>query len=153
MGLLKINAKTLKMNSKEIVLAMLFVVYFILGYPVPHMLAEVLDTFLGQVLVFFVVVLLFLSSNPIIGVLGLLVAIDLLRRSAQTTGSDVMAKYLPSEQSKMSEFNAYNQFPETLEQEMVKIRTVNKDVTLPPASYKPVLEDDHNASKVSQSIL
>ena len=45
MGLLKINAKTFKMNSKEIVLAMLFVVYFILGYPVPHMLAEVLDTF------------------------------------------------------------------------------------------------------------
>ena len=150
MGFLKINAKTFKMSTQEVVLGALFIVYFVLGYPIPESIAEHLDTLVGQVSVFAIVFLLFVSSNPIIGVLGLLVAIDIIRRSSEATGSDAIAKYLPSENNKMSEFNAYNQFPYTLEQEMVKIRTVNQDSSLPPASYKPVLEDDHDASMVSQ---
>lgn len=153
MGFLKFNAKTLKMTTQEAVLGALFIVYFILGYPIPEMIAEHLDTLFGQVVVFVIVFLLFVSSNPIIGVLGLLVAIDIIRRSSITTGSHAIANYLPSEEKKMTEFNAYNQFPYTLEQEMVKIRTTRKDTTLPPSSFKPVLEDDHNASMVSQSFM
>ena len=153
MGFFKFNTKTLKMSTQETVLGVLFIVYFILGYPIPEAVAEHLDTLVGQVVVFAIVFLLFVSSNPIIGVLGLLVAIDVIRRSSVATGSDAIAKYLPSEESKMSEFNAYNQFPYTLEQEMVKIRTARHDESLPPASFKPVLEDDHNASMVSQSFM
>ena len=153
MGFLKINAKNFKMTPQEIVLGSLFIVYFVLGYLISETIAEHLDTLIGKVTVFAVVFLLFVSSNPIVGVLGLLVAIDIIRRSSVATGSDAIAKYLPSEQSKMSEFNAYNQFPYTLEQEMVKIRTTRKDDNLPPASFKPMLEDDHNASKVGDSLI
>jgi len=153
MGLFKINSKTFSMSTQEVILGVLFIVYFILGYPIPEPVANQLDTLIGQVSVFAVVFILFISSNPIIGVIGLLVAIDIIRRSRETTGSDAIAKYLPSESSKMSEFNAYNQFPITLEQEIVKLRTVNQKMQLPPASFKPILENDYNASPVSTTII
>ena len=72
MGFLKINAKNFKMTPQEIVLGSLFIVYFVLGYPIPETIAEHLDTLIGKVTVFAVVFLLFVSSNPIVGVLGFL---------------------------------------------------------------------------------
>ena len=137
------------MKSKEIVLGTLFVIYYILGYPVPETMAEGIDTLGGKVVVGVLAVSLFLAVNPLVGVLGLLVAFDLLRKSAEATGSNAMAAYLPSEEKKSSELNKYNQFPYTLEQEMVSLRTINTRASLPPSSYKPVLENDHNASPVS----
>jgi len=143
-----IKTKMMNMNSQEILLGVLFIIYFVLGYPIPEDLAEVLDTTAGKLLVIFVVALLFLFVNPVIAILGVLVAIDLVRRSEQTTGRYAMNTYMPSEQNKANGMNKFNQFPYTLEQEMVKIRTVKQPVINTPSSYKPVLENDHNASPV-----
>lgn len=143
------NIKTLSMNSQEILLGVLFIVYFVLGYPIPPDLADVIDTPVGKLVVVFVVALLFLFVNPIIAVIGVLVAIDLIRRSEQSTGKYAMNKYLPSEKQKASNMNKFNQFPYTLEQEMVSIRTLKQQPINTPSSYKPVLENDHNASPVA----
>jgi hypothetical protein len=145
----KITKKILKMSSQEVFLGVLFVIYFVLGYPVPEPLADMLDSVLGKIMVVVIAIILFLAVNPIVGVLGVLVALDLLRKAGEATGSTAMAKYSPSEQQKAQDLNKFNQFPYTLEQEMVSIRTLKQDASPSPALYKPVLEDDHNASPVT----
>jgi len=145
----KITKKILKMSSQEVFLGVLFVIYFVLGYPVPEPLADMLDSVSGKIMVVVIAIILFLAVNPIVGVLGVLVALDLLRKAGEATGSNAMAKYSPSEQQKAQDLNKFNQFPYTLEQEMVSIRTLKQDASPSPALYKPVLEDDHNASPVT----
>ena len=137
------------MSSQEVFLGVLFVIYFVLGYPVPEPLADMLDSVSGKIMVVVIAIILFLAVNPIVGVLGVLVALDLLRKAGEATGSTAMAKYSPSEQQKAQDLNKFNQFPYTLEQEMVSIRTLKQDASPSPALYKPVLEDDHNASPVT----
>jgi hypothetical protein len=94
---------------------------------------------------------MFLHSNPILAVLSLFVAFDLIRRSSAATGISALQKYAPTEQKKMSQFNAYNQFPYTLEQEVVKKMApiVQSGSSLSQASYKPLLDDTHDASTLT----
>ena len=91
-----------------------------------------------------------MNFNPILAVLSLFVAFDLIRRSSSATGIDALKKYAPSEEKKMSQFTAYNQFPYTLEQEVVaKMAPIMKSgSSLTQASYKPLLENVHDASKL-----
>ena len=76
-----------------------------------------------------------------------------MRRSSMTmsTGLGALQKYAPSEVKKMSQFTAYNQFPYTLEQEIVKQMApiVRSGTSMTPASYKPMLEDLHDASPLN----
>ena len=142
--------KMFKMNSQEAILGGLFVVYFILGNPVPEPLAELLDGLVGKIVLLVAVIMLFVTTNPLIGILGLMVAIDLMKKSGVTTGTTGASMFLPSEQKKSSMLNTYNQFPYTLEQEMVALRTVKRDNgNYPESSFKPLLEDDHGASPVA----
>lgn len=142
-----------KMNTSEAVLSVLFVVYFILGYPLPGALADIFSTTAGRAFMFLLVVILFASSSPVVGVLALLVAFDVLRRASKESGASAIRNYVPSEASKVSQMNVFNQFPHTLEQEMVALRTVNRvSREQGDASFKPLLEDDHNAALVSQTM-
>jgi truncated hemoglobin YjbI len=74
-------------------------------------------------------------------------AFDLIRRSSESTGLDSLQKYVPTEEKKMSRFNAFNQFPYTLEQEMVAkmVPMRNSGSSITQSSFKPVLDDLHNA--------
>ncbi len=139
--------KTTSLN--HVILGFIFIIFLIMGYPVPKTLATFIDTLFGKTIVIVLALILFVSVNPILGVLGILVAFDLIRRSGIATGTTAMKKFLPSELGKSSDMTAFNQFPYTLEQEMVKIRTVNKDPKInSPASYQPILVTDDNAASV-----
>ena len=96
------------------------------------------------------IISLFIYANPIVAVLSLLVAFDLIRRSSLTTGIDALARYAPTEQHKMSQFTAFNQFPYTLEQEVVKKMApiLQGGYTMSKATYKPVLEQQHDAALI-----
>ena len=109
-----------KEKMGELLLLILFILYLIMGYPTPEPVANVIDTIPGKVVLFILVVYLFVYSNPLLAVLSLFVAFDLIRRSSNATGLDALKKYEPSEEKKSSQFTAYNQFPYTLEQEVVK---------------------------------
>lgn len=143
--------KMFKLNSQEALLGGLFLVYFILGNPVPEALGEFLAGGLaGKAVLLVAVALLFMTATPLIGVMGLLVAIDLVRKSGDSTGSVAASMFLPSEEKKASTLNSFNQFPYTLEQEMVALRTVKRDNgNYPESSFKPLLENDHGALSVS----
>jgi len=140
-----------KENMGELVLVGLMVVYSILGFQTPEPIANVVDTLIGKIAIFLIVVYLFLNSNPILAVLALYVAFDLIRRSSAVTGIDALRKYAPTEERKSSQFTAFNQFPYTLEQEVVKKMApiVQSGSTLTKPSYKPVLENLHDASTLN----
>jgi hypothetical protein len=131
----------------ELVLIILFSIYLNLNYPIPHKLAQNIDTLFGKIIVITIALSLFAYTDPVLAIFGLLVAFNLIYRSAKTTGSDLSA-YMPSEAKKMSEFTAYNQFPYTLEQEIVKERApIHKSGFFEGnATFKPILENLHDAA-------
>jgi hypothetical protein len=140
-----------KENIGELILGVLFVLYLVMGYKTPEPLANIVDTVAGKLLLFIMVIYLFMHTHPILGVLALFVVFDLMRRSSLTTGIDALDKYAPSEEKKMSQFTAFNQFPYTLEQEVVNKMApiVQTGSMLNPPSYKPMLENLYDASPIN----
>ena len=139
-----------KTQSSHVVLGIIFIIYLIMGYPIPETIATMIDTLYGKIIVYVIALILLVSVNPVLGVLALFVAFDLVRRSEMATGSTALLKFGSSEKQKMGNFPTYTQPPYTLEQEMVKLRTINKDPPIEsPASYKPMLLATADASPVS----
>ena len=137
-----------KENMSQLSLAILFIIYLIMGYKTPEPVANIIDTLVGKIVIFIMVIFMFTHANPILAVLALFVAFDLIRRSSAVTGIDALKKYLPTEERKSSQFTAFNQYPYTLEQEVVKKMApiVQSGSSLTKASYKPLLENLHDAS-------
>ena len=141
---------TEKKNMPQLVLAILFVIYLLLGLKMPQMFAQIIDTAVGKVVVSLVALMLFAYSNPILGVLGLLVAYQLIRSSSVKTGMAALEEYYPTEEKKWTPFSSANQFPYTLEQEVVKNMTTQKfNSSYVKAPYKPALDDTHDAAPLS----
>ena len=142
-----------KEHMGELVLVILLIIYLILGFKTPEPIASMIDSLVGKVVIFIIVIYLFMHANPILAVLSLFVAFDLIRRSSVATGIDALQRYAPSEQKKTSQFSAFNQFPYTLEQEVVaKMAPIMKSgSSLTQASYKPLLDNLYNASPLNVS--
>ena len=128
------------------VLTLLFVIYLILGLNTPKPIAQIIDTLVGKIVIILLAIYLFIYTNPILGVIGFFVAYDLIRRSSVATGNFGIDNYLPTEETKQAKMSSYNQYPYTLEQEMVKkmVPVVTKDMTT--ASYVPMTDDVYDAA-------
>ena len=141
-----------KRNIGQALLAILFVIYLMMGYDTPGPVATLIDTLPGKIVVIIAALSLFTCVHPVLGILGLLVAYDLIRRSSKATGIDALNKYLPTEEKKSSQFSAFNQFPYTLEQEVVKkmapLNRSNEFLGMSAASYKPILDNTRDAAYV-----
>lgn len=126
--------------NPENVLLIIFIIYLVLGLRMPTMVAEVIDSLVGKVVLFLMVIYLFVNTNPLLGILSVWVAYDLMRRSTS------FSEYAPSEANKM--LNPYNRYPYTLEQEMVKKMAplVNAGSSFDKPSYKPTMDDLRDAS-------
>jgi len=144
------NSLFQKRNAGQLILSILFIIYLIMGYKTPDSVATLVDTISGKVIIALVALMLFAYSNPILGILGLIVAYELIIRSSHMTGSYALASAYPTEAYKWSPFTAQNQFPETLEQEVVKNMTpmVNSGCSS-PATYKPLLDDQYDAAPIN----
>jgi len=143
-----------KEHRGELFLAVLLVLYLVMGFKTPDSVANVVDTLIGKIFIFMVVVFLFANYHPILAVMALFVAFDLIRRSSQTTGLDALQKYAPTEKKKASQFTAFNQFPYTLEQEIVaKMAPIMQSgSSISQAPFKPLLDNLHDASPINSSI-
>ena len=144
-----------KENSGEFILAILFIIYLIMGYNVPQPIAIAVNSIIGKILLFMVVVYMFMNHNSVLAILGLFVAFDLIRRSdmnvINVNSIESLKRFAPSEQSKDSQFTAFNQFPYTLEQEVIKkmIPVMNPGNSISKPSYKPLLDNLHDAVAVN----
>jgi hypothetical protein len=140
-----------KQHMGELILVILMIIYLILGFKTPEVIAKLIDSIVGKVVIILIVLYLFMYCNPILAVLSALVAFDLMRRSSDTTGISALDSYAPSEKKKMSQFTAFNQFPYTLEQEVVSKMApiVHSGSSIHPASYKPLLDNLYDASPIN----
>jgi len=125
-------------RKHEMLLTVLLILYIVFNVPTPHMIAPQVDTPLGNIVVVLIALSFFTHSHPVVGILGLFAAYVLIRRSSATTGSSAIKAYLPSEKRKSDELSAYNQFPVTLEEQMVALRAPLADTQVGSAtSFHP----------------
>ena len=135
----------------ELTLVILFIIYLIMGYKTPEPIASMIDSIIGKIVILIIVIYMFMNTNPILAVLSLFVAFDLIRRSSLATGIDALQRFSPTEEKKASQFTAFNQFPYTLEQEVVKKMApiVQTGSSLNKPSYKPLLDNLYDASPIN----
>lgn len=140
-----------KENMGELTLVILFIIYLIMGYKTPEPIASMIDSIIGKIVILIIVIYMFMNTNPILAVLSLFVAFDLIRRSSLATGIDALQRFSPTEEKKASQFTAFNQFPYTLEQEVVKKMApiVQTGSSLNKPSYKPLLDNLYDASPIN----
>ena len=121
----------------------------VVDFKTPEGVATMIDSTVGKVVVALFALLLFAYSNPILGVLGIFVAYQLVRGASIKTGMAGLEEYYPTEEKKWSPFTPAHQFPYTLEQEMVKKMAPQKfNTNYVKATYKPTLEDTYDAASV-----
>jgi hypothetical protein len=139
-----------KKKMPQLGLSILFIIYLVMGYQMPEGVANAVDSTIGKIMVVLVALMLFAYSNPVLGVLALLVAYRLISSSAVRSGMAGLEAYYPTEAKKWSPFTPTNQFPYTLEQEVVKNMTTQKfNTDYIKAPYRPTLDDTHDASPLS----
>ena len=105
-----------KDNIGENILIVLLVIFLVIGNPIPQPLNSLIDTQLGIIIVIIVAISLF-AFSPILGVVGLFVAYQIIRK----TGTFGIGMYMPSEEKKWkSSEKDYNRKSDTLEQEVIR---------------------------------
>jgi len=140
-----------KANTGEILLSVLFVIYIIMDYKIPPFMASTINTTLGNIIILFIFLSLFYFSHPLVAILGLFVVYTILKNVNQNNYSYDIQNYLPSENKKYSQLNAFNQFPYSLEEEIVNKMTlfnINNASLSSQSSYKPTLVNTHDASSL-----
>jgi hypothetical protein len=118
-------------RKHEMLLTVLLILYIVLNVPTPDVLSSYVDTPLGNIVVVLIALSFFTHSHPVVGVLGLFAAYVLIRRSSS---SSAIEAYVPSEKRKSEELSAFNQFPVTLEEQMVALRAPLADTQLGSAT-------------------
>lgn len=133
-----------RQKKHHTILALVMVVFILFDISVPDKVANAVDSIVGRLVVLVAVVYLFML-NPIVGSLAIVAAYVLLKRSESSTGSFGAQDGLPSETVKNMHLTAYNQFPETLEEEMVDNIPPHGQAELAPPSFKPLIAKNKNA--------
>jgi hypothetical protein len=140
-SLLKLNIPPL-----EIVVIALFVVYLVFPIKSPNAIVPVLNNSIGMAAVLLIALYLFLYTHPILGILSLLVAYELMRRTCKSKVKHVRLEE-NNEVNKKRAMESYNKpVVRTLEEEIVQTMTPSNDKTdFVVSTYKPVVEDSHSA--------
>lgn len=163
-----------KISTLEIITIVAFIIYLIFNVQTPLFLLGMVDTPIGVIFLMILVLCLFIYTNPILGVLGLFVAYEMIRRSSMAVSGKVpMIQYTPTQIQKerhMEEMNLPKAFEQpnifhesmidvgieqpiqnnsSLEEEMVLSMApmgVSEQVGYVNTTFKPVSENIHNAS-------
>ena len=142
-----------KEHRSQLILTIILIAYLILGLQTPQPIAFLVNNMVGKLVIILIVIYMFLHMNPILAVISLVAAFDLIRRSSNTVYNDLLQTYIPSEENKMGQFTAFNQFPYTLEQEVVKKMApiVQSGSVMNKATYQPLLDNLYDASPLNAS--
>ena len=130
------------------ILAAAMAIFIVFPVSLPEVVAEMVNNTIGKVVVIIVALNLFLVL-PMVGSLGLLAAYELIKRSETTMVKYPKHRYLPSEAKKTAHLSQYNQFPVTVEEEVIANQipyVFNK--TMDTSSYKPVQDKLQGAAKL-----
>jgi hypothetical protein len=138
------------LSRLELILFIIFVLYLVLPIDTPQLLADIIDSPLGMLFIFILGVYLFFNTNPILAVVYILFAYELLRRSSRKTGRQAIIQYTPSQQKKDAQMKAMNPpKKETLEEEVVdKMAPIGHSdpSVFTDSGFKPVADPVGHAS-------
>jgi len=138
----------IKKEAKEHTAIALMILFIVTDVKVPAVLGNLVDTLLGRVVVIGIA-LSFLFHHHALGVIALIFAYELIRRSEKATGTYQLRHYVPSLTKMNGHLNAMNQFPVTLEEKMVNnLVPLVKDGPPSTAKFKPVMNPLHQAAKL-----
>lgn len=131
----------------EAILTILFVLYLISDKKLPKPVANLIDTSYGKVVIIILSISLFAYANPLLSVLGIVVAYFMINSATIQTGTYGLEEYTPTENKKWSNYDPRHYHEYTLEEEIVKERASNRfNKSYVKTPWKPVLEDAHGAS-------
>ena len=141
--------KVMKKDTHHYVLAVLLIIFIVSDVRIPGVVGELVDTALGKIVVVMVALSLF-GAHPVVGAIGLVAAYQLIMRSQ---GLQVASLYIPSEIKKSRVLTAMNQFPVTVEEEVIskQIPYVFKRNAQGNTPYKGVQDRLHGAAKINAS--
>jgi hypothetical protein len=144
---IKLNASPL-----EVMIFIIFVLYLVFQIKTPF-LAGFIDSPVGIIIIFALTIFMFLYSHPILGILSIFVAYELIRRSSLKTGKDItLAQYTPTQPKINAEIKAMNPPQEkTLEEDVVdQMAPLGKSepTEYVMSSFKPIAEDVYGASNI-----
>ena len=148
--MLKKNVSINQLMNGQSLLLILFVIYIIFNIQTPEPLANLIDSTLGYVIVIGLFAFMAVNLHPLVTLVGIFAIYLLFKRSSIATGSLAMTKFLPSENVKTQHLSAFNQFPVTLEEEVVqKMAPLQYGPAMGPKTFTPVLDDLHDAANVN----
>lgn len=132
---------------EENILSLLFIIFLVMRQSIPRELSMLINTPVGTIVVIVTALSLFAYSNPILAVLGLFVAFELLRRS----GSFLFDTEESREMKKWSSVEEVNRIPYTLEQEVIKNMApiVSNSMFHNEPSFKPIMDSIHDAEVIA----
>ena len=138
--------KIMKKDSHHYILSVLLIIFIVSDVQIPPVIGEMVDTLLGKIVVVMVALSLF-GSHPVVGAIGLVAAYQLITRSE---GQNAIALYLPGEVKKNQIFKSINQFPVTVEEEVIakQMSYVFKKNRRGNSRYKGVQGKVHGAAKL-----
>jgi len=150
------NTLLRKEKQHEMVLLVVLVIYIMFDISTPSMLAEYIDTVYGNIMVVVLALTLFLSTHPVIGILGLFSAYELIKRSKHNAsgpsslnalihqvapGESYRSKYMEATQATYNsnlEDSLVSQVPMLSAQSPANYRDAN-------SNFQPIYADDHSA--------
>ena len=136
-------------KKHSIVLEVLFLIYVLFNIQTPLVLAKLVDTTIGNVVVVVLALTVFAAAGPIAGILALLASYSLINRSARATGGAYRQDETEAEEIKMKMLEQYNEFPKTLEEEVVSdMAPIIRNDGGVQADYKPVLNNLNDAAPI-----
>lgn len=125
----------------EIVLIGVFILMIFAPYEIPSSLGFLIDSSLGMIGLFLITLALFVYFHPILGILYLGVAYELLRRSSLSMKQVPIIQYTPTQEKKDAELKAMNPPKFTsLEEEVVATRVPEKQQPV-ETTFKPVAQN------------
>lgn len=139
--------KVMKKDSHHYVLATLLIIFIVSDVRIPSVIGELVDNVLGKIVVVMIALSLF-GAHPVVGAIALVAAYQLITRSE---GHTALALYVPSEKKKTRVLDAMNQFPVTIEEEVIakQIPYVFKKHAAGNSPYKGVQDKLHGAAKLN----
>ena len=148
--MLKKNDTVNKLMNGQFLLLVIFVIYIIFNIQTPEPLANIVDSTIGYVIIIGLFAFMAVNLHPLVTLVGIFAIYLLFKRSSIATGSLAMTKFLPSENVKGQHLSAFNQFPVTLEEEVVqKMAPLQYGPAMGPKTFTPVLDDLHDAANVN----
>ena len=140
------------LSKMEFGMLALFIIYLVMDVYPPELFASYIDTSLGMVGILLITLYVFMNYNPILGVVFLFVAYEIVRRSARVNNRVPMMLNTPSQAKKDAELAAMNPpLATSLEEDVVEqMAPVGKSslISYTMSEYKPVSSDIHNASTI-----